>query len=182
MRGLPAGRLHGMMDKTREKERCAVIRKAFPHELPRILEIYAAARAFMARTGNPTQWGASYPPEALLREDLRQERLYVVEEEGAVRGVFVLLLGEDPTYRVIEDGAWLSDAPYGAIHRVAGDGSLHGLVGRITEFAWQIIPHLRIDTHRDNAVMRHQVEKYGFVPCGTIYTDDGTPRIAFERV
>ena len=159
-----------------------MIRAALPGDLPRIFVIYAAARAFMARTGNATQWGDAYPPEELVREDLRLGRLYVAEEGGEVQGVFAFLLGEDSTYQVIENGAWRSDAPYGALHRVASAGQVRGVFGQMVDYAWGVIPHLRIDTHENNAVMRHLVEKYGFLPCGTIYTDDGTPRIAFERV
>lgn len=42
------------------------------------------------------------------------------------------------------------------------------------------IPHLRIDTHEDNKVMQHVLEKYGFVRCGIVYVSDGSPRIAYE--
>lgn len=159
-----------------------MIRTAAIEDLPSLRRIYTAARAFMAQTGNPTQWGASFPPEDLLREDIRQGRLWVVEKGGAVRGAFAFLVGEDPTYQVIENGAWRSDAPYGALHRVASDGTARGLFSEMVDFCWARIPHLRIDTHRDNRVMRHLVEKHGFSLCGTIYTDDGTPRLAFERV
>ena len=37
------------------------IRPAQPGDLPALLEIFAHARAFMAQTGNPTQWPAAYP-------------------------------------------------------------------------------------------------------------------------
>ena len=47
------------------------IRKSTPADLPRILEIYAGARAFMAAHGNPRQWGATgWPPESLIRQDI----------------------------------------------------------------------------------------------------------------
>ena len=109
-------------------------------------------------------------------------RLYVVEEEGTVHGAFAFLLGEDPTYQVIEGGAWKSAAPYGTLHRVAGSGEVRGLFGQMVDYAWGVIPHLRIDTHENNAVMRHLVEKHGFQRCGVIYLEDGAPRIAFERI
>ena len=54
-----------------------MIRTACPGDFARICEIYAAARAFMARTGNAAQWGDSYPPEELVREDIRLDRLFV---------------------------------------------------------------------------------------------------------
>ena len=159
-----------------------MIRRARQTDFSRVCEIYAIARAFMAKTGNATQWGDSFPPEELLREDIRLGRLYVVEEEGTVHGAFAFLLGEDPTYQVIEGGAWKSAAPYGTLHRVAGSGEVRGLFGQMVDYAWGVIPHLRIDTHENNAVMRHLVAKHGFQRCGVIYTDDGTPRIAFERI
>lgn len=43
------------------------IRKTKPEDLAEVMEIYAEARAFMARTGNPTQWGDGYPQEKLIR-------------------------------------------------------------------------------------------------------------------
>jgi RimJ/RimL family protein N-acetyltransferase len=43
------------------------------------------------------------------------------------------------------------------------------------------IPNIRIDTHRDNAIMQHLLEKNGFVKCGIIYVEDGSPRIAYQK-
>ena len=40
---------------------------------------------------------------------------------------------------------------------------------------------LRADTHADNKVMQHLLEKHGFVRCGIIYVSNGTPRIAYQR-
>lgn len=159
-----------------------MIRRARQTDFSRVCEIYAIARAFMVKTGNATQWGDSFPPEELLREDIRLGRLYVVEEEGTVHGAFAFLLGEDPTYQVIEGGTWKSGAPYGTLHRVAGSGEVRGLFGQMVDYAWGVIPHLRIDTHENNAVMRHLVEKHGFQQCGVIHLEDGAPRIAFERI
>ena len=151
-----------------------MIRRARQTDFSRVCEIYAIARAFMVKTGNATQWGDSFPPEELLREDIRLGRLYVVEEAGNVHGAFAFLLGEDPTYQVIEGGTWKSGAPYGTLHRVAGSGEVRGCKRRMS--------HLRIDTHENNAVMRHLVEKHGFQQCGVIHLEDGAPRIAFERI
>ena len=41
---------------------------------------------------------------------------------------------------------------------------------------------LRADTHADNLTMQRCLEREGFVRCGTIYVEDGTPRVAFERI
>ncbi len=160
------------------------IRPAQVSDLPAMLSIYAAARAFMAANGNPHQWGdEGYPRRELLEEDIALGRSYVVEgEDGAVHGTFMLAPGPDPTYAVIEDGHWPDDAPYGVIHRIAGDGRVKGLVSLATAFAAAQYPILRIDTHRDNTVMQRALSKTGYVYCGVIYTDDGTPRLAYHRV
>lgn len=157
------------------------IRKAKLEDLDRILEIYDYARNFMAETGNPTQWGQGYPKKELLLEDIEKRRLYVMAEDGHIHGVFVFVIGEDPTYQIIEDGAWLSDGPYGTIHRIAGDGKVKGLLKRCVQFCTGEIDTLRIDTHHDNKVMQSAIEKNGFRRCGIIYSVDGSPRIAYER-
>ena len=41
---------------------------------------------------------------------------------------------------------------------------------------------LRADTHADNKIMQHLLEKNGFTRCGIIHVADGTPRIAYQRL
>ena len=156
------------------------IRQAVVEDVPRILSIYAYARDFMAENGNPNQWGKTNPPESQLVRDIAEGTLYVLEQDG-IHGVFFFALGEDPTYREIFEGSWMTDAPYGTIHRIAGDGS-GGVVAAAVEFAKKTIGHLRIDTHHDNTVMQHVLEKQGFSRRGIIYIADGSPRIAYEMV
>lgn len=158
-----------------------MIRNAETGDLPRISDIYKHARQFMAEHGNPAQWNNSFPPEELLKECLHDRRLYVVADQETIHGVFTFAIGEDATYQVIYQGAWLSDSPYGAIHMVASDGETHGLLGKIVSYCEQQISHLRIDTHEDNTIMQHLIEKYGFQKCGIIHAQDGTPRIAYEK-
>ena len=158
-----------------------MIRKAQPADWQDILDIYAAARRFMKESGNPTQWGDSFPPEDLIREDIRLGRSYVCEEADRVQAVFALIPGEDPTYQVIE-GAWLNDAPYCAVHRVASRGEVRGMATRILEWALDQCGNVRIDTHDDNRPMQRVLEKNGFAKCGRIWIEDGTPRVAYQRV
>ena len=155
-----------------------MIRKANLHDLPRILEIYAYARQFMRNTGNPTQWKEGTPAESTLRRDIAAGQLYVQEDDG-VHAVFALIFGNDPTYAEI-DGVWLSDAPYATLHRVAGDGTRHGVLNQAVAFAKTQCGHLRIDTHKDNQIMQRAIAKNGFRYCGIIITDDGSPRLAYE--
>ena len=148
-------------------------------DLPDLFALYAGARRFMQENGNPNQWGNKNPPESVLREDIRREQLYVLTEQEQIRGAFALILGEDPTYREISEGNWLSDAPYGTLHRVAGDGS-GGIFAAAVEFALTKSCHLRVDTHADNKTMQRAILRAGFHRCGIIYIADGSPRIAYE--
>lgn len=156
------------------------IRKAKMEDLPVIEKIYAYAREFMARTGNPNQWGKTNPPTQQLKQDIAVGNLYVLEDV-AIHGVFAYIPGEDPTYGYIEDGAWISSASYGTIHRIASDGS-GGVFTAALNYCRKQCSHVRIDTHHDNKVMQHVIEKHGFQRCGIIYLADGNPRIAYELV
>ena len=93
---------------------------------------------------------------------------------------FALLPSPEPTYDVI-DGAWLTDEPYGVIHRMASCPEVHGIFSTIIDYAASRYAHLRIDTHRDNRIMQHLIEKHGFTYCGIIWLEDGTERLAYER-
>ena len=157
------------------------VRLAELQDLPVILDIYAHARRFMAQTGNPTQWPATYPGAELLREDIAGKHLYVIADEEKIRGVFFFVVGPDRTYTLIEDGAWHADKEYGTIHRIAGDGT-GGVFKVALDYCRGRADYLRIDTHADNKVMQHVVTKNGFRRCGIIYTDNGSPRIAFDRL
>lgn len=148
-------------------------------DLDRIEEIYAYARGFMAQTGNPNQWGQKNPPHEQLLRDIDNRVLFVLENETGIHGVFFFQIGEDPTYQVIEEGAWRSDRPYGTIHRIAGDGS-GGVLAAAVSYGASQIDHLRIDTHHDNKVMQNALAKQGFTPCGIIRISDGSPRIAYQ--
>ena len=159
-----------------------MIRIATPADMPRLLEIYDTARNFMWQAGNPTQWPASYPGQALLAKDMALQQLYVLEDQGKVYGCFMLAAGPDATYAQIFNGSWSSNTSYGVLHRVASDGSRHGLLAECVAFASTRFSHLRIDTHKDNLPMQHALTREGFTHRGTIITNDGTPRLAYDRL
>lgn len=180
-----------------------MIQKAEFSDIKRALEIYDSARRFMRERGNNVQWVNGYPSEELLREDVAAGHLYVMTEgdEGQtslghggehrdgppggqvhVYGVFAFIVGEDPTYRVI-DGAWLDDVtPYGTLHRLASDGTHTGVLREAVDWAAARMEHLRADTHEANLPMRRCLERAGFVYTGIIRVADGTPRYAYEKI
>ncbi len=159
------------------------IRHATLADLPRILPIYESARQFMRATGNMTQWAGGQPAPAVLEADISKKCLYLCEEENVLLAVFYYAEEEDPTYRVIYDGAWLNDRPYAVIHRVAvaAEARGKGVAGFVFDACFARCPNLRIDTHRDNIPMQHALEKQGFVRCGIIHLASGDERIAYQR-
>ncbi len=51
----------------------------------------------------------NWPPEYLINNDIKDENSYVcINDKGDIIGTFFFICGEDiePTYRMIEDGAW----------------------------------------------------------------------------
>ena len=159
-----------------------MIRLATKKDLDLILKIYEYAREFMKNNGNWSQWKDNFPPKEILINDIDNKQLYVYEENKEIYGVFAFIIGEDESYKNIENGKWISDELYGTIHRVASNGKTKGLLSKIIAFCEKNISHLRIDTHSDNKIMQHLIIKNGFTKTGTIYVEDGSPRIAYEKV
>lgn len=159
------------------------VRQSKIEDLPILMELYRQARQIQLDSGNLHQWVEGFPPETLILRDINNRTGFCIEDDGMVAGAFTLIVGEDPTYSSIEDGEWIDDTlPYATIHRLAALKG-HGGIAR-TCFDWCIRRHdnLRVDTHEDNAIMRHCIEKAGFRYCGIIHVADGSPRRAYQRI
>ena len=157
------------------------IRKTKLEELPILMKMYETARTFMASHGNPTQWGTSYPSLSLIESDIASGYSYVCEDHGKVIGTFYFRQGTDDNYARIYNGDWLNEAPYGVVHRIVSDGTVKGTAGFCLDWALSQCANLKIDTHRNNHVMQHVLEKFGFTYCGLIYNADGTERLAYQK-
>ena len=162
------------------RQESITIRKSRPEDLTRLMEIFAHARSFMVSTGNPDQWAEDYPGRELLLKDIGSSDSYVVMVGSTVVATFVLRAGDDPTYRVIYDGEWPDDGPYATIHRIASDGSRKGILHLVMKFALERFSSIRIDTHRDNRVMRAAILRESFRYCGIIRCWNGTERLAYQ--
>lgn len=159
------------------------IRPARLSELDQLMALYDQGRAYMRKSGNANQWINGYPKREMVADDICQGHLFVAEEAGETAAIFCFFHGEDvePTYRVI-DGAWLADGPYGVIHRIASTGKFPRMVEFCTDWCLDRCPSLKIDTHRDNAPMRAALERDGFTYCGVIVIDDGSERVAYQKL
>ena len=160
-----------------------IVRKADFNDLQDILTIYDSARQFMSAAGNPTQWGKKNPPPERTEQDVNENNLYVVEDDGNILAVFYYTFADDPTYAVIYDGEWLNDLPYGVIHRIAVSDNARGkgIAGICFDFAFSRCHNLKIDTHKNNIPMQRALAKHGFKECGTIHLANGDERIAFQK-
>jgi len=159
------------------------VRKSKLEDIPHLMEIYREAREIQLESGNLHQWAEGYPPEDVIRKDIALGQSYVVADSGAIVGVFALIFGKDPTYSHIEGGSWIDDIrPYATIHRLGSLKSSHGVAQTCFDWSWAQIPNLRIDTHKDNGIMRHCLEKAGFRYCGIIYLISGATRLAFQKI
>ncbi|MBQ4348133.1 MAG: GNAT family N-acetyltransferase [Clostridia bacterium] len=156
------------------------IRKTKPEDADRVMEIYAAARRFMREHDNPTQWADGRPFRQDIETDINEGCSYICLHEAKTVGVLRFTVGDDPTYKKI-DGRWMSDEPYAVVHRIASSGEVKGTGEFMLRWAMGQHPHIRIDTHEDNYVMRGLLDKLGFTYCGVIYLKDGAPRLAYEK-
>lgn len=157
-----------------------IVRLTTHQDIPAVMALYENARQFMRDAGNPEQWGKTHPALALVEEDIALGQGYVCEENGRLLAAFALILGDDPTYQVI-DGAWRNQRPYGTLHRLASSGDRPRMTDEIIRWAFERIPNLRVDTHEKNLPMQKALLRNGFVYCGTIWVGDGSPRMAYQK-
>lgn len=163
-----------------------IIKEAMPDDAQVIMHLVDVARRTMQENGNPCQWPVGYPSREVIDDDLQRGDCYIVcNAGGKVVGSFVLRQGPDPSYGHIYEGKWLDDSmPYYVIHRVTSLPAAHGVFSAIVSYCIQHSDNLRIDTHRDNHIMRHLVEKYGFTYCGIIHLSRarGAERLAYQMI
>lgn len=175
-----------------------IFRHSTPDDIAQITEIAGYASAFLKAQGID-QWQKGYPDRQIFLSDTDTGLGYVLEEDGQIAAVCAITFTDDPSYREIFDGQWLTEQegkktpPYAAIHRMAVNASLRGkgYAGQLFENAASLalekgMKSIRIDTHEGNLPMQSALKKAGFIRCGRIYlqggAEDGDPRIAFERL
>ena len=160
-----------------------IIRNSRPEDLERMQQIFAQAREKMVACGNPNQWTGGYPTDEMLLQDMANGTGYVLEQEGEIVGSFMLAPGIEPTYINIYEGEWLqTEKPYQTIHRIASAHGIKGVLPAVCQWVFERTDNIRIDTHRQNAIMHHLLRKEGFTYCGIIYLEDGDERLAYQKL
>ena len=64
----------------------------------------------------------------------------------------------------------------------ASAGKQKGVGKAVLDWSLEHCQSLRADTHADNKIMQHLLEKNGFTRCGVIHVADGSPRFAYQRM
>lgn len=147
------------------------------------MTVLEAAKGIMRASGNLHQWVNGYPSAEVIRDDIDLQQGYVLEEDARVVGYFTFMASPEPTYGAIYGGAWLDDErPYHVIHRIASLPDVHGVFATIMDFAFAHDDNIRVDTHKDNLIMQHNLLKHGFSYCGIIYLSSGDPRLAYQKM
>ena len=160
-----------------------IVRKTTEADLDAVMSVYADARDFMRENGNPNQWFHNHPPRELIIKDIRDGGSYVCcpeNDEGRVLAVFYLSTKPDPTYTKIS-GAWLNDAPYAVIHRIARAKDAKGAGAFCLEWCHKHTKNIRIDTHKDNKPMIKLLGELGYAYCGVIWLETGDERLAYQK-
>lgn len=169
-------------------------RRATGADLPAMMEIYHGAQAYLRQQGLD-QWQNGYPQETLVSRDIEAGNAFVLTADGVVAVVAALFFGDEADYTTIYEGAWGTDGPYAAIHRLAlgaryrGSG-LAGQMMRELEALCQKAAFgvIRVDTHPGNRPMQKLLESCGFTYRGIIYLAQasggsaGDKRLAYDKL
>lgn len=161
------------------------LRQATCSDIEVLMRIFDGAKKIMRESGNLTQWDGMYPTREVVMSDISGGYCHVLCDGDEIIGTMALIPGPEPTYEVIE-GEWPNEDPYYVIHRIAAPVPGRNVAEAMLDWAFGHIATngcrtIRIDTHSDNCIMRHVLDKYGFVQCGIIWLDDGAPRDAYIK-
>ncbi|MDK0795113.1 GNAT family N-acetyltransferase [Clostridium perfringens] len=163
-------------------------RQAKISDLDQIVEIIELSKKYLKET-KVDQWQDGYPAKEDLRRDIESGNSYVLTNKDEIVATTVISLDGESTYNSIFNGEWITNEDYIVMHRVAvhdkykGKGIFKELIKEAEVLALNKgISSIKIDTHRDNISMQRAVVKNDFKKCGIIYLEDGSERIAFEKV
>lgn len=166
------------------------IRETKEQDLVQIDALYRTAREALKAQGVDQWQDGDYPNAEDARQDMLQGTGHVLEENGEILAVACIAFGREPTYDVIVNGAWGAQPKiYGFLHRIAVAPHAKGqnIAGRMFEelkrqAEQRGIHVLRADTHRDNLPMQRALAKAGYFYRGVIYVEDGSERLAYEKI
>jgi len=164
-------------------------RKAVEADIDNIMNIIRQAQIYFKENGID-QWQNGYPNYEIIKRDIDNQYGYVLLKDNGIVGTVALIFDGEKSYESIYGGSWMSsEEKYATIHRIAVHPRYKGLglgsviIKKIEEICFnRRINSIRVDTHEDNISMQRLLYKNGFKFCGTIYLEDGSSRLAFEKL
>ena len=166
-----------------------MLRKAKSTELDEIMLIIEDGREFLRQQGI-NQWQHGSPSKETIEQDIKEQTSYVYEKVGEIVAT-AMINNYDKDYEK-HPTLWSKCDNYSVIHRIAtiknkrNQGVGRQFLSAIVEFAKkENIDYIRIDTHKNNKIMRKFLSNFGFVELGKIKLTiknnlDNKERIAYE--
>lgn len=166
-----------------------MLRKAKSTELDEIMLIIEDGREFLRQQGI-NQWQQGSPSKETIEQGIKEQTSYVYEIDRNIVAT-AMLTNYDRDYENYPT-LWSKCDNYLVIHRMAtlknirNQGIGRQFLSAIVEFAKkENIDYIRIDTHKDNKIMRKFLSDFGFVELDEIKLTmknnlDDKERIAYE--
>jgi ribosomal protein S18 acetylase RimI-like enzyme len=118
------------------------------------------------------QWDGIYPDEKTVKCDIKQQQLYLLEDDGQVCGIIALNKFQEPEYKNVN---WEFTGRALVVHRLAIEPSRQrkGLAKMLMQFTHKYAVEKRYETIRLDAFIRNPVavglyEKLGYRKAGRV--------------
>ena len=166
-----------------------MLRKTKSTELDEIMLIIEDGREFLQQQGI-NQWQNGSPGKEIIEQDIKNQTSYVYETDRNIVAT-AMITNYDRDYENYPT-LWSKCDNYLVIHRIAtiknkrNQGIGRQFLSAIVKFAKkENIDYIRIDTHKNNKIMRKFLSNFGFVELGEIKLTmknnlDDKERIAYE--
>lgn len=165
-----------------------IFRKSTLEDVDTIMNIIKEAQKYFI-DAKIDQWQNNYPNLEIIKNDIISNNGYVLIKDNDLCAIVTVSFNDESTYNAIYEGRWLSNEDYAVIHRIAVKSNYKRLglssfiIKQVEELCLKNNVHsIKVDTHRDNIVMQNTLKKNGFKYCGIIYLDNGSERLAFEKL
>ena len=166
-----------------------MLKKANSTEIEEIMSVIKDGKEFLKQQGI-NQWQHGSPGCSDVENDIKQETSYVYELDGEIVGTAMLNTYDADYEKYLT--IWTKCNNYLVIHRLAvkkeyrSQGIGHKFMNDIILFAKEnSVEYIRIDTHKDNVIMRKYLSKNNFKELDEIKLSmknslDDKERIAYE--
>lgn len=163
-------------------------RKSNETDINNIMSIIKQAQTYFKEHGID-QWQNNYPNAETISNDVANNNSYVLLKDNKIVATVAVSFDGEKTYNSIYEGEWISKTEFAVIHRIAVDNTYKGL-GLSSQIIKSVeklclskaVCSIKVDTHEKNISMQKLLKKNNFQYCGIIYLEDGSKRIAFEKI